>query len=117
MNQTRREMLWTIGGGFAGIAASHLLARDSAAADVKPRQLKLNGGLHHVARVRRIIQLFMTGGASPMDTFDYKPELEKLHGQKLERDQVRRTGNVGASRHNITVKVKDDPPDPNLNVG
>jgi len=30
-----------------------------------------------------VIQLFMTGGASPMDTFDYKPELERLHGQKL----------------------------------
>ncbi len=34
-------------------------------------------------KVRRIIQLFMTGGASPMDTFDYKPELERLHGQML----------------------------------
>ncbi|MEM7392332.1 MAG: DUF1501 domain-containing protein, partial [Verrucomicrobiota bacterium] len=42
-----------------------------------------NGGLHHPAKVKRIIQLFMTGGASPMDTFDYKPELEKVHGQKL----------------------------------
>ena len=36
-----------------------------------------------IAKVRRVIQLFMTGGASPMDTFDYKPELERLHGQKL----------------------------------
>ena len=34
-------------------------------------------------KVRRVIQLFMTGGTSPMDTFDYKPELERLHGQKL----------------------------------
>jgi hypothetical protein len=30
-----------------------------------------------------VIQLFMNGGASPMDTFDYKPALEKLHGQNL----------------------------------
>jgi len=44
---------------------------------------ELNGGLHHPAKVKRVIQLFMTGGASPMDTFDYKPTLEKLHGQKL----------------------------------
>lgn len=44
---------------------------------------EFNGGLHHRAKVRRVIQLFMTGGASPMDTFDYKPALEKLHGQKL----------------------------------
>ena len=40
-------------------------------------------GLHHPPKVKRIIQLFMTGGASPMDTYDYKPELERLHGQKL----------------------------------
>jgi hypothetical protein len=38
---------------------------------------------HHPPKVKRIIQLFMTGGASPMDTFDYKPELERLHGQML----------------------------------
>lgn len=44
---------------------------------------EFNGGLHHPAKAKRVIQLFMTGGASPMDTFDYKPELEKVHGQKL----------------------------------
>ena len=44
---------------------------------------ELNGGLHHPAKAKRVIQLFMTGGASPMDTFDYKPELAKVHGQKL----------------------------------
>jgi hypothetical protein len=38
---------------------------------------------HHAPKVKRIIQLFMTGGASPMDLFDYKPELERLHGQML----------------------------------
>lgn len=48
----------------------------------KPRP-EFNGGLHHPAKAKRVIQLFMTGGASPMDTFDYKPALEKVHGQKL----------------------------------
>jgi hypothetical protein len=38
---------------------------------------------HHTPKVKRIIQLFMTGGASPMDLFDYKPELERLDGQML----------------------------------
>ncbi|MFN6302966.1 MAG: DUF1501 domain-containing protein [Planctomycetota bacterium] len=38
---------------------------------------------HHAPKVKRIIQLFMTGGASPMDLFDYKPELERLDGQML----------------------------------
>ncbi|MCR9202088.1 MAG: DUF1501 domain-containing protein [Planctomycetaceae bacterium] len=74
----RREFLYQGGGGFGGLALSSLLAAD----DVSPRA-DFNGGLHHPARVRRVIQLFMTGGASPMDTFDYKPELERLHGEKL----------------------------------
>jgi hypothetical protein len=72
-NQTRREFLWKLGGGFAGLALSQMFARDAIAAGIS----------HHPAKVKRIIQLFMTGGASPMDTFDYKPALEKLHGQML----------------------------------
>ena len=75
----RRSFLWQSGGGFGGLAFAHLLAGDTFGS---PRP-ELNGGLHHVAKVKRVIQLFMTGGASPMDTFDYKPVLEKLHGQKL----------------------------------
>lgn len=69
----RRQALSCVGGGFAGLALSHLLARESAASETS----------HHPAKVKRVIQLFMTGGASPMDTFDYKPELERLHGQML----------------------------------
>src|SRR5262249_46131538 len=42
---------------------------------------EFNGGLHHPAKVRRIVQLFMNGGVSQMDTFDYKPELARRHGQ------------------------------------
>ena len=75
----RRSFLWQSGGGFGGLALSHLFAGD-ALAEQRP---ELNGGLHHPAKVKRVIQLFMTGGASPMDTYDYKPALEKLHGQKL----------------------------------
>ncbi len=75
----RRSFLWRIGGGFGGLALSQLLARD-ALAKGNP---EFNGGLHHRAKAKRVIQLFMTGGASPMDTFDYKPQLERLHGQKL----------------------------------
>lgn len=70
--QDRRSFLSQIGNGFGALALSHLLSRDSVAA-----------GLNHAPKVRRIIQLFMTGGASPMDTFDYKPALEKLHGQMI----------------------------------
>jgi hypothetical protein len=76
----RRHALLALGNGFGGLALAHLLATDKAAA---PRP-ELNGGLHHRAKARRVIQLFMNGGASQMDTFDFKPELVKRHGQKFD---------------------------------
>ena len=79
----RRGFLWQIGGGLGGVAMAQMLARDALAGGAFEPKPEFNGGLHHPAKVKRIIQLFMTGGASPMDTFDYKPELERLHGEKL----------------------------------
>jgi hypothetical protein len=78
---TRREAFQSLGGGFGGLALAHLLATDAAADGPRP---ELNGGLHHRARARRVIQLFMNGGVSQMDTFDYKPELARRHGQKFD---------------------------------
>lgn len=77
----RRQALCTLGGGFGGLALAHLLATDAGAETPRP---ELNGGLHLRAKVRRVIQLFMNGGASQMDLFDYKPELERRHGQKFD---------------------------------
>lgn len=74
---SRRRFLWNTGGGMAGLALSQLLTRESSAAT------SLNGGLHYPAKAKRIIQLFMNGGVSQMDTFDYKPELARLHGQMI----------------------------------
>jgi hypothetical protein len=82
----RREFLWRFGGGLGGIALAHLLGQQgllAAAADAKPRP-ELNGGLHHPARAKRVVQLFMSGAASHCDMFDYKPELIKRHGQKFD---------------------------------
>lgn len=41
-------------------------------------------GPHFPAKAKRIVQIFCCGGVSHIDTFDYKPELEKLHGRTLE---------------------------------
>ncbi len=76
MNPTRRNFLFDAGGGFGAVALSSLLANDRIAAD----ELKPNPA----AKVKCVIQLFMNGGASPMDTFDYKPELIKRHGEKVD---------------------------------
>ncbi|MDZ4818147.1 MAG: DUF1501 domain-containing protein, partial [Planctomycetota bacterium] len=79
---TRRNFLQSLGGGFGSVALWDILAQNGALADV-PRA-DLNGGLHHPAKVKRVIQLFMNGGASQCDLFDYKPALEKRHGQKFD---------------------------------
>jgi hypothetical protein len=84
---TRRSFLWHAGGGLGGIALAHLLGRDGLLAADHPAgkgRSDLNGGLHHKARAKRVVQLFMSGAASQVDTFDYKPELVKRHGQPFD---------------------------------
>jgi hypothetical protein len=83
----RRQFLWHAGGGLGGIALAHLLATDGLLAienGLGEGKTELNGGLHHKARARRVVQLFMSGAASQVDTFDYKPDLIKRHGQKFD---------------------------------
>ncbi|HLQ36497.1 MAG TPA: DUF1501 domain-containing protein [Planctomycetota bacterium] len=75
----RRAFLGRAASGMGALAFAQLLARDGLLGPATARDL--NGGIHHRAKVRRIVHLFMNGGASPMDTFDYKPELERRHGQ------------------------------------
>src|SRR5947199_8639650 len=82
MTLSRREWLWQFGGGLGGIALVDLLGRSGAlAAEGTP---DLNGGLHHRARARRVVQLFMNGGVSQVDTFDYKPLLARYHGRRFD---------------------------------
>ena len=56
-------------------AFSHLNAREQASS--------ANTGMHHVASAKHVIYLFMSGGPSHVDTFDNKPELDRLHGQPI----------------------------------
>jgi hypothetical protein len=87
-SRARRDFLSTTGGGFGAMALSALLGRDLRAetpgGGASVDRAKLNGGLHHPAKVKRVIQLFMNGGASPMDLFDPKPRLTELDGQRFD---------------------------------
>jgi len=74
---TRRQFLWNSGGGLGGIALAHLLSKEAASA-ASP------DGLHHPARAKRVIQLFMSGAASQVDTFDYKPLLHERAGEAFD---------------------------------
>lgn len=79
----RRHFLWQLGGGLGGVALAHLLGREQLLADglYKPRP-EFNGGLHHKAKAKRVVQFYMSGAASQCDTFDYKPLLIKKNGEK-----------------------------------
>src|SRR5579883_3074536 len=83
----RRDFLWQSGGGLGGVALSFLLGGDGLLAADSPRgrgRADLNGGLHHRAKARRVVQFVMSGAASQVDTFDYKPELIKRHGREFD---------------------------------
>jgi hypothetical protein len=77
---SRRESLLRLGHGFGALALTQLLDAEGRCADAKPRV----AGVHHPPSARRVIQLFMNGGVSQMDTFDYKPSLEKRHGEQVD---------------------------------
>ena len=81
MYLSRRAMLRSVGGGFGALALASLLAEEGLLANevdpLAPRKP------HHEATAKRVIFLFMSGGPSHVDTFDPKPELTRLHGQKL----------------------------------
>jgi hypothetical protein len=81
---SRRDLLWSFGGGLGGIALAQLLGESGLFAEPVKPQAALNGGWHQKAKAKRVIQLFMNGGVSQPDTFDYKPELIKRHGHKFD---------------------------------
>jgi hypothetical protein len=83
LNQTltRRELLRVSGAGFGSLALAGLLGEQQArGAALDPLAVKAP---HFPARAKRIIFLFMHGGPSQVDTFDYKPLLKRDHGKPL----------------------------------
>jgi hypothetical protein len=73
---SRRNMLTQAGAGFGALALSSLLGGT-------PTAIAAAKSPPHPPRAKSVIFLFMEGGPSSIDTFDPKPELEKLHGQQL----------------------------------
>jgi len=74
---SRRDFLWQSGGGLGGLALASMLEQDGALANGG----LVEGKLHHPAKAKRVVQFFMSGAASHLDLFDYKPELVKRHGE------------------------------------
>ena len=75
---SRREMLGRCATGFGAVALSSLLADPAygkAKSPFTPRKP------HHDAKAKSVIFLYMDGGVSQVDSFDYKPRLEKDNGK------------------------------------
>ena len=93
---TRRELLRQSGAGFGLLALGGM-----ADALGTPRDLLAPRTPHFPARAKRVIFLFMHGGPSQVDTFDYKPLLQRDDGKPLPfakpRVQFAETGNLLAS--------------------
>ena len=85
---TRRQALTRLGGGFGLIALSQMLNTTLAQAAAAPN-IPTGGvggilpGLHFKPKAKRVIFLMMNGGVSHVDTFDYKPMLDKYDGKPL----------------------------------
>ena len=106
---SRREMLRRLGGGFGALAVAGLFGLDPLAAAAAlstgpapghPQPLAPRPA-HSRPRAKSIIFLYMDGGVSQVDSFDYKPLLEKHHGEdphhaigKLEKTQFANVGKV-----------------------
>ena len=98
---SRRDLLRGFAGGFGALAFSALFGQNALLADqvranpLSPRRSNFR------PRARNIIFLYMDGGVSQVDTFDYKPNLEKYHGEdprkaigRLEKTQFANIGKV-----------------------
>jgi len=65
---SRREFLWKLGGGLGGVALASMLSNDGLlASQTSPSRTRT---LHHAAKAKRVVQLYMSGAASQCDLWD-----------------------------------------------
>ena len=81
---TRREFLGSTFNGIGALALGDLLASDSSG-EVSPGDPLAVRKPHLPRRAKHCIFLFMQGGVSQLDSFEHKPELNKIHGKPLPR--------------------------------
>ncbi|MAX40824.1 DUF1501 domain-containing protein [Gimesia sp.] len=84
---SRRELLKKSAVGFGNLALLSMLNEEAQAAKSKDPLAPKEP--HFTPRAKRVIFLFMKGGPSHMDTFDYKPQLQKYDGKPLPFDKPR----------------------------
>ncbi len=102
---TRREFFWESGAGFTSLALSGLLGKEFFSEKISGSESEKSWSNPlsplsptHVAKARSVIFLFMYGGPSHIDTFDYKPQLYGLDGKTITVDTFGRGGRKSEGR-------------------
>lgn len=80
---TRRQLLNRVGMGFGGLALGQVAQSAVQAAGMNAQNPFAVRSSHYEPKAKRVVHLFMNGGPSQVDTFDRKPELDKMDGKKL----------------------------------
>src|SRR6187549_1882363 len=108
-NRTRREFLWQAGAGFTSLGLTGLLTSDgffnsAMGAENQPLSNPLAPKPpHHAPKAKSVIFLFMYGGPSHIDTFDYKPDMYALDGKTI---AVKTKGRGGSKNEGRIVGPK-----------
>ena len=89
MRSSRRDWLAGLGTGLGAIACGAILGRDSLGQGQEPASS--HRGLHHAPQAKCVIEIFCPGGLSHVDTWDYKPELERLDGTPFDPELGKQT--------------------------
>jgi hypothetical protein len=100
---SRRELFSWVHTGLGAAALLSLLGRDALARADAGRSEADDAPPHHPPRAKRAIHIFLCGGLSHVDSFDYKPELAKYHGKPLVSDEKPDVffGKIGLLHQNI----------------
>lgn len=102
--RTRRQFLWEVGGGFAGVALASLLdgaylTSQAVAADGQtPFRPLAPKRPHATPKAKAVIFLYMYGGPSHIDTFDYKPGMKGMDGKTVQVKTFGRGGHKAGGR-------------------
>jgi hypothetical protein len=88
MNPTRRAFLGCSAGCLGGLSLHRAL---SWAAQVNDAQVSAPRATHHPAKAQNLVFVFLTGGFSHVDTFDYKPRLKRNEGRSVSAAHLRGT--------------------------
>lgn len=80
----RRDFLKRCGAGFGMLGLTGLLQSHGMLANAEPGGIPGLLQPHYPAKAKSVIFLFMYGGPSAVDLFDYKPDLDKHDGKKLD---------------------------------